>query len=57
MTPEEMIIFLKGILANKNMDLTKPIVWGQSIERATPFDPDDFDIVDGQLFLNTYEGL
>lgn len=55
MTPEELIIFLKGIMANKSMDLTKPIVFGPTIEKARVITPESFDIVDGQLYLDTFE--
>lgn len=31
--------------------------WGQSVERSTVMEPDNFAEIDGVIFLDTYEGM
>lgn len=47
---KRLIEFLK-----ENSD--KEVVYGQSEDRAWSLTPEEFTVVDGKLFLNTYEGL
>lgn len=55
MTPRE---FVNWLIENEmGFDPDKEMVWGQSEQRTSEFVSTDFTVVDGQLFMNTYEGM
>lgn len=57
MTAEELIMYLAERIGRGDLNVRSEISWGSCWDRRTPMDPDDLEIREGEVFLNTYEGM
>lgn len=57
MTLEELIMYLTERIGKKDLNVRSQVTMGSSWERRLPLAESDISIRDGEVFINTYEGM